>query len=792
MQKLVVILCFLFMIQGLFGQVAERFNYQAVVRDNAGMIVTNQIVSLQLAILQDSPNGQVKFIENHLVSTNQFGLIKLEVGGGSPVNGSWNTIEWASHDHFIRVSIDINGGNNFQFLGTSQLLSVPYAKVSERAVFDNVEDADSNPTNEIQTLSITGNQISISSGNTVTLLDNDVSNEIQDLSLNNDTLFISGSNYVVLPSAIGNLDDQNLELNGNELGIESGNIVDLSVFLDNTDAQTLSISGNELSISGGNSISIIDNVDDADNDVLNELQDITLINDSIGLSNSNAWIDLSNYKDNTDEQELHIQGDTLSISGGNWVVLPSNGNGQNDSNQSLILVNDSLSIEGGNPISLSDYLDNTDNQNLSLDGSNLVIENGNSVDLSPLAESQFESNGNVVVNSGSHSNNDFVFGAPSLNQNGNFNHFAKFLFDKSRNGAFRAGYIQNDRWNADSLGYASFAAGYNTKASADYSTAFGRDVIVEGTNSFSAGRQNKALGFASIALGFDAVASANYSFAGGNMARAEGINSFAFGENVNAGGINSIAFGKNATAGTDAIAMGSSASADHASAIALGRNTLSDLTGAIAIGENVNAYGSRSVGLGYNLNAPSYGETVIGYNNTNYSAQSASLINADDRLFTVGNGSNSSNLSDAFIIYKDGDAFLAGSVVTNSDKRLKRNIEPVKGSLESLLGLNAYHYQWNDLTPRDTLQLNTGLIAQEVEHYFPELVRDGVNGYKSVNYIGLIPHLIEAVKSQAKHIEELERTLSTQDQSFGKLSAEIEILKKKIEMIEGSNSVGLK
>jgi len=42
--------------------------------------------------------------------------------------------------------------------------------------------------------------------------------------------------------------------------------------------------------------------------------------------------------------------------------------------------------------------------------------------------------------------------------------------------------------------------------------------------------------------------------------------------------------------------------------------------------------------------------------------------------------------------------------------------------------------------------LQTGLIAQEVEKILPELVNEASDGYKSVNYIGLIPHLIEAVK----------------------------------------------
>ncbi|MEM7163632.1 MAG: tail fiber domain-containing protein [Bacteroidota bacterium] len=931
MKKTFHIIVFLLIAVNTWAQVPQRFNYQAVVRDNSGLIVPNEIVSFQLGILESSVNGQLKYVENHLVVTNQFGLVKLEVGAGTPVNGSWSSIDWANNSHFLRVSLDISGGNNFQFMGTSELLSVPYALVAERSAIDLVDDADANPTNEIQSLSISndtlsisngnfitlpsnvsgnntdnqtltlsGNQLSISGGNSVILTDNvddndsDNTNEIQQLTLSGDTLELSMGNFVLLPQFQGNLgsDDQLLILNGNNLHIESGNSIDLGTFLDNTDDQTLSLIGNQLAISEGNTVTLNDLVDDADADPANELQDLSLNGDTLSISDSDTTIDLSPYALDNDNQTLSISGNTLSIAGGNSVFIPTstNGSGGGEDNQNLALSNDTLFIEDGNGIDLSTYLDNTDNQVLQITGDWLTIQNGNSVlieddvddadadpnneiqniyrqgnflymsqdpstvdlspfldntdqqtlsysggllsisngnsinlsiddadadpmneiqdislsgnslslssgstvDLSTIGSSQFGLNNGsgLVYNTGDDSTNDFVFGAPALNQDGNFNHYAKFFFDKSKFGAFRAGYVQNANWNESNVGESSFAAGYNTLASGNYSSAFGRDVSASGSNSFAAGRQSAASGFASVALGFDANAIANYSFACGNVANANGINAFAFGENVTAMGNNAIAMGRNASAGTDGIAIGNDASASQTNAIAIGENTNSNQTGSIAIGQDIVLSGLRSAALGYNLNSPSFGETSIGYNNTVYTPQSATLIIPEDRLFTIGNGANSSSLSDAFIIFKDGDAFLAGNVTSSSDLRLKRNVEPLENSLERITALSGYTYQWNELTPRDTDQINTGLIAQEVELLFPYLVSEDSNGYKSVNYIALVPHLIESIKEQSKQIEDLSRKLVQQNEIHSNLTVELNNLMKKLQVLEQQITLG--
>lgn len=152
-----------------FAQSPQKFLYQAIARDAGGVALANQAVSFQLSIVQNNPSGSILYQEIHPVTTNQFGLANIEVGTGLVVSGDFITIEWGSDLHFIQVEMDPLGGFAFQFMGVTQLLSVPYALHASTVENDMVDDADADPNNEIQSLSIVGNDLSISDGNTVSI-----------------------------------------------------------------------------------------------------------------------------------------------------------------------------------------------------------------------------------------------------------------------------------------------------------------------------------------------------------------------------------------------------------------------------------------------------------------------------------------------------------------------------------------------------------------------------------------------------------------------------------------------
>jgi hypothetical protein len=111
----------------LSSQAPQGFNYQAVVRDNAGLIIPNRSVGIKINIHSGSGAGAIVYSEIQNDTTNQFGLLNLIVGEGTAVNGTFSNIAWASGIYYIEVMLDITGGINYQSVGAGRLLSVPYA-----------------------------------------------------------------------------------------------------------------------------------------------------------------------------------------------------------------------------------------------------------------------------------------------------------------------------------------------------------------------------------------------------------------------------------------------------------------------------------------------------------------------------------------------------------------------------------------------------------------------------------------------------------------------------------------
>lgn len=150
------------------AQVPQSFRYQAVARDNSGNVLANQSVSFRIGILSGSISGTSVYSETHTgLTTNAFGLVELEIGKGTPVTGMFSSINWSSSNFFVKIEMDPAGGSLYQVLSTSQLLSVPYALFAKDV--ENNNDADASPLNEIQTLTLSGNTLGITNGNSVDL-----------------------------------------------------------------------------------------------------------------------------------------------------------------------------------------------------------------------------------------------------------------------------------------------------------------------------------------------------------------------------------------------------------------------------------------------------------------------------------------------------------------------------------------------------------------------------------------------------------------------------------------------
>ena len=121
----------------VFAQAPQSFKYQAVARDANGDVIANQKVSFQISILQGSESGTAVYTETHVDSTNQFGLVTLEIGTGTTID-DFTGIDWSNNAYFIQIEMDASGGTSYTLMGTSQLLSVPYALHAKTAENVNV------------------------------------------------------------------------------------------------------------------------------------------------------------------------------------------------------------------------------------------------------------------------------------------------------------------------------------------------------------------------------------------------------------------------------------------------------------------------------------------------------------------------------------------------------------------------------------------------------------------------------------------------------------------------------
>lgn len=230
--------------------------------------------------------------------------------------------------------------------------------------------------------------------------------------------------------------------------------------------------------------------------------------------------------------------------------------------------------------------------------------------------------------------------------------------------------------------------------------------------------------------------------------------------NTNPSNFNASAIGIETTAsGWASTAMGAYSTASGLSSTAMGGVTTASGDHSTAMGRETTASGNRSTAMGHDTTASDYASLVIGqYNSSGSSATSASSFNTSNTAFVIGNGTDDSNRSDAFKVMFNGDASVSndltvsGDVVISSDARLKSNIVSLGSTLSKLLQVDGKTYVMNG-------KQKIGVIAQEIKEVFPELVTKDENENLAVNYQGLVPVLINALKEQEERIKRLEELL---------------------------------
>ena len=254
-----------------------------------------------------------------------------------------------------------------------------------------------------------------------------------------------------------------------------------------------------------------------------------------------------------------------------------------------------------------------------------------------------------------------------------------------------------------------------------------------------------------------------------------GTYAVAMGWSTSASGYSSTAMGRGTTAITDyCTAMGRETTATGDTSTAMGRSTTASGWFSTAMGGYTTASGQNSTAMGFNTTASDFASTVIGqYNSSGSSATSAGGFSTSNTAFVIGNGTASNAKSDAFKVMFNGDTTVSndltvsGDVVISSDARLKSNIVSLGSTLPKLLQIDGKSYEIKG-------KQKIGVLAQEIKEVFPELVSEDDNEMLAVNYQGLVPVLINALKEQDAKMKEQEKKINRLEKILLKLNENYE------------------
>lgn len=305
------------------AQAPAKFNYQGIARNASGAPLASKPLGMRITIRDAATGGTVLYQETQSVTTNAYGLYNVIIGNGTGTSGSITGINWASGNRFIQVEIDPNGGTSYVDLGASQLLSVPYAMYAGSST--------------APTLSLTGNTLT-AGGNSVTLPSAPTYTAGTGIG-------ISGSNVISTNLAAGT----GITVTGNTIAAQSTNAIwNANQLQGQAVSSTAPSSGQTLTWNGsawtpattaaytaGTGISIssgVISVNSLGGDVTGapNANTVTKIQGTSVSTTAPASGQVLKYNGTSyapaadaDAQTLSISGNSLSISGGNSVTLPT-------------------------------------------------------------------------------------------------------------------------------------------------------------------------------------------------------------------------------------------------------------------------------------------------------------------------------------------------------------------------------------------------------------------------------------------------------------------------------------
>ncbi len=139
MKKIITLLLILqssfFILQSAKAQAPQGIPYQAVLRDTSGNLIANQsiLVRVNISVSFVNASNVIVYRETHTITTNELGLFTAIIGRGTVDTGNFSTIDWSNDSIFLKVEMDANNSGTYVDMGTTRMMSVPYALYAQTA-----------------------------------------------------------------------------------------------------------------------------------------------------------------------------------------------------------------------------------------------------------------------------------------------------------------------------------------------------------------------------------------------------------------------------------------------------------------------------------------------------------------------------------------------------------------------------------------------------------------------------------------------------------------------------------
>jgi len=741
-----------------YAQVPQGFNFQAVARDANGDILANTELGVQVSLIKGSEGENPLYEESHSVTTNPLGLIQLVIGEGTPGDGqSFSAIDFGNDNYFVKLAIDPAGGKDYADLGTTRLLSVPYALVAQKAVEGGSGDF---------SLDLGLNTSGPDTSFVINIEGDKTAKPFQVFSRS------TGFNGAVWGEAISEASNPNNQrgtygmANGFGTGQHTG-IFGGAVNFDATGGSRTGIYGQAASkakfnfgaralAQGDGSGEIVPLGQEADGNfgsynIAGGFYAQGNLNGNIGVEaqasgNKGSRIDfgvLGRALGSSNSPNIGIRAEAFNSPVQN-VALEGDASGEGTSNLGLRL----------------NVFNGTSNVGMEVNADTAAILNGDVIINGTLTYDGVGSGGNA---SGQILDSLFVSTVPEAEYQRNTSFYPGFIRNTDQDGNFvtlsrRA--LQYGDTESDGTGnvYNWYSKGGMQVANADYRNGE-RSAGMSGGYFYMDIAQNDNF-YLPVELGVsNAAEGGRSSFRMSSLAMKEAGKGDLFSVNV----VND--------------PNGSDPNGETVEMFVWGDESPNFQIGGKPW-ENgdlgsFGMYGSTSDGNGWYLQNANMSVNSDGTDEWTYFSLSKTNISGQTSQETIQ------------IDGLNGNINISGTLNQSSDERLKKDIKTLDNALEKAMKMRGVSYTWKTDASNENPQI--GVIAQEVEKVYPEFVRTDKSGMKSVNYAQMTAVLIEAVKELSYEIQVLKNDNATLQAKANK-QQELENRLSRIEKLLGSGS----